>query len=64
MLGDILEEGKVEEEFYIDKSHLDRWDYLKSAKKEKRVSSSGFEYNYAEGAMIFQMISKNQAGQS
>ena len=53
VLGDILEEGKVEEEFYIDKSHLDRWDYLKSAKKEKRVSSSGFEYNYAEGAMIF-----------
>ena len=45
VLGDILEEGKVEEEFYIDKSHLDRWDYLKSAKKEKRVSSSGFEYN-------------------
>ncbi len=53
VLGDILEEGKVEEEFYIDKSHLDRWDYLKSAKKEKRVTSSGFEYNYAEGAMIF-----------
>lgn len=52
-LGDILEEGKVDEEFYIDKSSLPKWDYLKGSKKEKRVTSSGFEYNYAEGAMIF-----------
>ena len=52
-LGDILEKGKVEDEFYIDKSSLPQWDYLKGAKKEKRVTSSGFEYNYAEGAMIF-----------
>ena len=52
-LGDILEKGKVDEEFYIDKSSLPKWDYLKGSKKEKRVTSSGFEYNYAEGAMIF-----------
>ena len=52
-LGDILENGKVDEEFYIDKSSLPKWDYLKGSKKEKRVTSSGFEYNYAEGAMIF-----------
>jgi DNA (cytosine-5)-methyltransferase 1 len=52
-LSDILEKGKVEDEFYIDKSSLPKWDYLKGAKKEKRVTSAGFEYNYAEGAMIF-----------
>ena len=52
-LGDILEKGRVDEEFYIDKSSLPKWDYLKGSKKEKRVTSSGFEYNYAEGAMIF-----------
>lgn len=52
-LGDILEKGKVEKEFYIDKSSLPKWDYLKGSKKEKRVTSSGFEYNYSEGAMIF-----------
>jgi len=52
-LGDILEKGKVDKEFYIDKSSLPKWDYLKGSKKEKRVTNSGFEYNYTEGAMIF-----------
>ena len=52
-LGDILEKGRVDEEFYIDKSSLPKWDYLKGSKKEKRVTADGFEYNYAEGAMIF-----------
>ena len=32
---------------------MPKWDYLKGSKKEKRVTSSGFEYNYSEGAMIF-----------
>ena len=52
-LGDVLENGKVDDEFYIDKSSLPKWDYLKGSKKEKRVTADGFEYNYAEGAMIF-----------
>jgi len=52
-LGDILEKGVVEDEFYIDESSLPKWKYLKGAKKEKRVTSSGYEYDYAEGAMIF-----------
>ena len=53
LLGDILEKGRVPDEFYIDKSTLSKWEYLKGAKKEKRITNSGFEYNYAEGAMIF-----------
>ena len=29
------------------------WKYLKGAKKEKRRTRDGFEYNYAEGGMIY-----------
>ena len=29
------------------------WKYLKVAKKEKRRTKEGFEYNYAEGGMIY-----------
>ena len=29
------------------------WEYLKGAKKEKRKTQGGFEYNYAEGSMIY-----------
>ena len=29
------------------------WEYLKGAKKEKRRTQDGFEYNYAEGGMIY-----------
>ena len=29
------------------------WEYLKGAKKEKRRTKEGFEYNYAEGSMIY-----------
>ncbi|MCO6163965.1 DNA (cytosine-5-)-methyltransferase [Flavobacterium sp. NRK F7] len=49
----LIKEKSVPSEYYIDKDELDKWEYLKGAKKEIRVSSSGFEYNYAEGGMIF-----------
>ena len=29
------------------------WEYLKGTKKEKRKTRGGFEYNYAEGSMIY-----------
>ncbi len=29
------------------------WEYLKGAKKERRRTKEGFEYNYAEGGMIY-----------
>jgi DNA (cytosine-5)-methyltransferase 1 len=32
---------------------LDKWNYLKGRKNEERVSSTGYKYKYAEGAMIF-----------
>jgi DNA (cytosine-5)-methyltransferase 1 len=52
-LEDVLESGKVDEEFYIDKKDLDKWNYLKGSKKEIRKSKDGFEYNYSEGGMVF-----------
>ncbi|MFN0116973.1 MAG: DNA (cytosine-5-)-methyltransferase [Elusimicrobiota bacterium] len=54
-LGDkILLNGSVPKEYYIDESSLDKWLYLKGAKKEMRVNkASGFEYQYNEGGMVF-----------
>lgn len=51
LLGDILESGKIDKEFFID--DLTRWEYFKGAKKEKRVSADGYEYFYSEGAVTF-----------
>lgn len=53
VLGDILQNGEVPDEFFIDESDLDKWTYLKGPKKEVRKSSRGYEYNYSEGGMIF-----------
>jgi len=53
VLRDVLEKGKINEEFYIKSEDLPRWKYLKGAKKEERTSQSGFKYNYAEGSMVF-----------
>jgi len=53
VLGDILQNGEVTDEFFIDKVDLKKWKYLKGAKKEIRKTKEGFEYNYSEGGMIF-----------
>lgn len=53
ILKDLIQNGEVTEEFYIDKNDLDKWMYLKGAKKEMRTNAQGFEYNYSEGGMIF-----------
>lgn len=53
ILKDIIQNGEVTEEFYIKEEDLDKWFYLKGAKKEMRKNSQGFEYNYSEGGMIF-----------
>ena len=51
-LGDIIL-SEVDDSFYINKESLDKWNYVKSAKSEKRVTKEGFEYNFAEGKMSF-----------
>ncbi len=52
-LKDILQNGEVTEEFFLRKEDLPKWEYLKGAKKEKRITKAGFEYLYSEGAMIY-----------
>lgn len=52
-LKDLILNGEVTDEFYIDQNELDKWRYLKGAKKELRKNAKGFEYNYSEGGMIF-----------
>lgn len=52
-LKDLIQNGEVTSEFYIDKGDLDKWMYLKGPKKEMRTNAQGFEYNYSEGGMSF-----------
>lgn len=51
-LGEVLESG-VAESFYIRKEDEPKWEYLKGAKCEKRVSANGHEYNYSEGPIAY-----------
>ena len=52
-LGDILvDDNEVPDSFYL-KGDLDKWEYMKGAKKEERTTTAGYKYNYSEGAMIF-----------
>ena len=53
VLADVLQNGEVTNEFFVDKKDFTKWEYLKGAKKEVRKTKDGFEYNYAEGSMIF-----------
>lgn len=54
-LGDILvNDSDVPEDFFIPTEEIDRWVYAKGSKSEKRVNkTTGYEYNYSEGAMAF-----------
>ncbi|QVK18431.1 DNA (cytosine-5-)-methyltransferase [Mycoplasmatota bacterium] len=53
-LRDILE-TEVDNKYFIDKdsNKLERFKFMKGAKKEKRVDANGFEYFYSEGGMSF-----------
>jgi DNA (cytosine-5)-methyltransferase 1 len=53
VLKDLIQNGEVTQEFYINEKDLDKWNYLKGPKKEIRTNPAGFEYNYSEGGMIF-----------
>lgn len=51
-LGSIIETDKVDEQFFLNGS-LEKWEYLKGAKKIPRVKPNGEEYFYTEGGMSF-----------
>ena len=57
LLGDILAKGKnreqITEDFYIHDADLNKWKYLKGAKKEPRVAKNGHQFYYSEGSMVF-----------
>tara|TARA_B110000091_G_C13766464_1_gene454641 strand:+ start:292 stop:1587 length:1296 start_codon:yes stop_codon:yes gene_type:complete len=46
----IINKDGEEEILYTEK---EKWKYLKGAKKERRKTQDGFEYNYSEGGMIY-----------
>jgi len=53
-LGDVLvPDSDVPDKFFIDSESLERWEYLKGAKKEPRVAKNGYEYLYTEGPVAF-----------
>ena len=53
-LSDILlDEKEVTDEFYISDTDMEKWEYLKGKKKEKRTTKSGYEYSYNEGPVGF-----------
>ena len=54
-LGDVLvDEKDVPEEFFVPEEDLPKWEYKKGSKSLKRINkTTGFEYNYSEGAMAF-----------
>jgi DNA (cytosine-5)-methyltransferase 1 len=45
-------QSNVDEKYYLGEN-LDKWDYLKGAKRINRTSKSGHEYVFSEGAISF-----------
>lgn len=54
-LGDVLiPDSQVPADFFINDDELPKWQYAKGGKSERRVNkTTGYEYNYSEGAMAF-----------
>ncbi|WP_417889723.1 DNA cytosine methyltransferase [Xanthomarina gelatinilytica] len=53
VLGDILQNGEVTSEYFIEEKDKEKWEYLKGSKTIERVSSEGHKYKYSEGGMIY-----------
>lgn len=54
-LGEVLvNDEQVPDEFFVSNEDLPKWEYQKGSKSLKRINkTTGFEYNYSEGAMAF-----------
>ncbi|WP_227134571.1 DNA (cytosine-5-)-methyltransferase [Halorubellus salinus] len=48
----LIQDG-VPEEYHVPDDELERWEYVKGAKKEDRVTDDGYEYTFSEGAIPF-----------
>jgi DNA (cytosine-5)-methyltransferase 1 len=54
VLADILvPDSEVPPQFFIPEEQIPKWEYQRSAKREPRTTSAGFEYMYTEGAMAW-----------
>lgn len=62
-LGSVmLPEDEVDESYFVPKSQIAQWKYLKGAKKEERThAASGTSYTYSEGSMAFPDLPENPA---
>jgi len=49
----LLNEKDIPSEYFISGTDLEKWEYLKGAKREKRSTKSGHEYSYNEGPVGF-----------
>lgn len=52
LLKDIILKTEVEEKYFLNGS-LEKWKYLKGAKKVERIKPNGEKYFYSEGGMSF-----------
>lgn len=60
VLGDVVvPPEQVPDEYWVPDEQLPRWEYLKGAKRERRVTPSGHEWWYSEGAMAFPDLLEN-----
>lgn len=51
-IGQIMQKDAVEDKYFIN-GNLDKWKYLKGAKREPRVKPNGEPYFYTEGGISF-----------
>ena len=49
----MVPDSDVPEQYFISPESLERWEYLKGAKREPRVAKNGHEYVYSEGPVAF-----------
>lgn len=52
LLGSLLEKCK-DEDYYLTSDRLQKWDYLKGAKKIPRTAANGHQYVFSEGPVAF-----------
>jgi len=54
VLADVIEPiNNISSDYFINEKDLEKWGYLKGAKKIVRTSKNGHSYNFSEGAMSF-----------
>ena len=52
-LNDIVEKDGVDKHYFIEEDKMEKWTFLKGAKKIERTSKTGYKYIFAEGAIAF-----------